>query len=110
MKVSVSLRIFFSSQINIKQFAIFGRNKAVFIVFFQTAPYCPCKKIPWQLTDYGKFSLVSSLPLKKINLDTYQGLLKLPQRCSRVTMEKEFSPENSITCECSLRYCLGSHN
>ena len=58
-KFSIELRICFSSQLNIQQCRFFGRNDAVFIIFFfSMAPY-------W------------------------------PRTSSRVTMEKEFSPEKN---------------
>ena len=43
-----------------------------------------------------KFSLVSPLPLEKF-FSTHQGLIKQPRTCSRVTMEKDFSPEKALS-------------
>ena len=44
------------------------------------------ENFPWQLTDYGKISLVSRLPLEK-NLATSRIVQ------AAADMEKEFSPE-----------------
>ena len=76
----------------------FGRNEAGFIVFF----------FQWHFTDHGKCSMAvnwlwkiflgQSFAIGK-NLATYQELFKLPRTCSRVTMEKEFRPENIYVSE-----------
>ena len=70
----------------------FLAKRGCFHSLFSSGTLLTMENFPWQLTDCGKFSLVSHLPLEK-NLATYQGLFKLPQTCSRVTTEKKFSPE-----------------
>ena len=50
-----------------------GAKQGCFQSFFSNGTSLTMENFPWQLTAYGKFSLVSCLSLEK-NLATYQGL------------------------------------
>ena len=88
-KNEVELRIFFSSQLNIHQCAFFAETRLFSWSSFSNAygTLLIMENFRWQLTDHGKFFLVSCLPLEKNlqkfnffhrQLAKYQGLFKLP--------------------------------